>query len=95
MYTAYSEKGTDTFAAAKLVQAACKHTADRLYLVTGDNDFWPAVQLCQEEGIEVDVAFFIDPNQPQRLQLNRVAQLRRYATRYVKLDQAFMAGCWR
>lgn len=94
-YTTHSEKGTDTFVASKLVQAACDGSVDRLFLVSGDNDFWPAVQICQEEGAEVHVAFVISPNEPEQLQLNRVAQLRRYARTSIKLDAAFMATCWR
>lgn len=94
-YTTYSEKGTDTFVASKLVQAACDGTVDRLYLLSGDNDFWPAVQICQEEDAEVHVAFVISPKELEQTQLNRVRQLRRYARGEVKLDAAFMAGCWR
>ena len=94
-YTSYIEKGTDIFAAAKLVYAACHKEADRLILVTNDNDFWPAVLLCRNSGLTVHVAFVTDPNESTRDQLNRVSVLRKQADRYLKLDEALMDTCWR
>jgi uncharacterized LabA/DUF88 family protein len=94
-YTSYTEKGTDIFAAAKLVHAACHKEADRLILVTNDNDFWPALQLCRSNGVSVHVAFVINPNERVRDQLNRLSVLRKNTDRYRMLDKVLMDGCWR
>ena len=94
-YVSYTEKGTDIYAAALLVHAACHREADRLILVTSDNDFWPAVQQCHQEGVDIHIAFVIDPKESARDQLKRLSILRKHASRYVMLNQAFMAGCWR
>jgi len=94
-YTAYTEKGTGVGAAAKLVQAACHRKADRLILVSGDNDFWPALEIGRAEGVWCEVAFVIGPAESAFHKLNEVANLRNACKRYHKLDQEFMAGCWR
>ena len=94
-YTSYAEKGTDIYTAAKLVHAACHKLADLLILVTGDNDFWPSVRIARDDGATVHVAFVISPGEPLHDQLTRLTQLRQYAHRYIKLDQAFVANCWR
>lgn len=94
-YTTYVEKGTDVAVASALVHAACHKKAGRLILFTGDNDFWPAVRMARDEGAHVEVAFVIKPFEELRDQLNLVSMLRYNATRYIKLDEQFMAKCWR
>ncbi len=94
-YIAYTEKGTDVGAAARLVQAACHKEAGRLILVSGDNDFWPALEIGRAEGAWCEVAFVIGPAESAFRKLNEVANLRNTCKRYVKLDQQFMSGCWR
>ncbi len=94
-YTAYTEKGTDVGAAARLVQAACHKEAERLILVTGDNDFWPALEISKAEGAWCEIAMVIGPSESAFHKLNEVANLRNSCKRYLKLDQQFMLTCWR
>lgn len=94
-YTTYVEKGTDVGAAACLVQAACHHQADQLILVSGDNDFWPALKIARAEGVWCTVAFVVGQEESRFQKLNEVSNLRDAANRYVVLDSEFMENCWR
>ena len=94
-YKSYTEKGTDILVATLFVDAAFHKRADRLILVSNDNDFWSAIRLGRQHGVEVHTAFTINPNESTRDQLKRLSVLRRDAHRYLMLDHAFMEDCWR
>lgn len=91
----YTEKATDVMVATLLVTAACHRQADRLILVSNDNDFWPAIKTCREEGVEVDLAFVVAPGEPNEKEFHKVGQLMKHSRRYAIIDQGFMSSCWR
>lgn len=94
-YESYKEKGTDIIVATLFVNAAFHKKVDRLILVSNDNDFWPAIQLGRQHGVEVYTAVVINPNESRRDQLNKLRVLNRDAHYCITLDYAFMQGCWR
>lgn len=93
-YPTFSEKGTDVFVASRMLRAACHRHADRLILVSNDNDYWPAVEICRQEGVEVVVAVIVNPSR-RKVSLEKVARLRAASSWYLEIDDVFMAGCWR
>lgn len=90
----FSEKGTDVFVASRMLRAACHKHADRLILVSNDNDYRPAVDVCRQEGPEVVVAIVIDPAKPE-ISLKRVGGLRAVSTSALEITDTFMEACWR
>lgn len=94
-YTAYAEKGTDVAAAIRLVLAAHQKEADRYYLLAGDNDYRPAMEFARSLGAKVFLGSVIDPAVGEYGQLMAIADLRHNCDGYLKIDQAFMDGCWR
>lgn len=94
-YTSYDEKGTDVHAAARLVQSACHKLADRLILVTNDNDFVPAVQICKAEGAQVDIAYVLSSREPFGAQRYRLDSLRKLAGKTTEMTEEWMSGLWK
>lgn len=94
-YNTYKEKGTDILVATRFVDAAFHKRADRLILISNDNDFWPALELARQHGVEIYTAFVIDPDRPTGDQLQRLSPLRQQAHGYLTVDDAFMQDCWR
>lgn len=89
------EKGTDILVASRLLEAAFHKRADRLILPSNDNDYWPAIRMGREHGVEMFTAVVIDPNRPTGRQLQKLLPLRKEAHGTLMLDQAFMHDCWR
>ena len=94
-YQSFKEKGTDILVATRFVDAAFHKRADRLILVSNDNDFWPALELARQHGVEIYTAFVVDPDRPTGDQLQRLSPLRQQAHGYLTVDDAFMQDCWR
>jgi NYN domain len=94
VYNYFAEKGTDVNLSAQLILAACRKAADRLIVVSSDNDFAQAIGVARAQGVEVDVAFLIDPNQHEHTQLLRLDGLRRAGRRYTRIDQDMIYRCW-
>lgn len=88
------EKGTDVAVAAHLVRAACGKLADRLILVSGDNDFWPALEIAKSVGGHCEFAYFVGPKDNDTKVFNEVSQLRYNSRKFHKLNQEFMKDCW-
>jgi uncharacterized LabA/DUF88 family protein len=66
------EKGTDVAVASHLVQAACLKQADRLILVAGDNDYWPALHIAKQVGAHCRFAYFVGPDESDQKVFNEV-----------------------
>jgi uncharacterized LabA/DUF88 family protein len=90
----YTEKGTDVAVAVHLVQAACCKQADQLILVSGDNDYWPALHVTKDIGANCRFAYFLGPDEDGRRIHNEVAMLRNNSRGAIVLDDGFMADCW-
>jgi uncharacterized LabA/DUF88 family protein len=88
------EKGTDVGVAAHLLDAAYRKLADQLILVSGDNDYWPALHLAAKQGAHCRFAYFIGPDESDFDRYNEVAMLRNNCRGYIKLNDGFMADCW-
>ena len=93
-YPTFSEKGTDVYVASRMVRAACHKHAERLVLVSNDNDYWPAVETCRQEGAEVVVAIVVDPVN-RKASLQKIARLRSASSSTVEIDGKFIGPCWR
>ena len=61
----YEEKGVDVILAINLVLMARDGEYDVAYLVTGDSDFAPAVQMVRQIGKEVVLIYFWDKDKPK------------------------------
>lgn len=94
-YKTYKEKGTDILVATRFVDAAFHKRADRLILISNDNDFWPALELARQHGVEVYAAFVIGPDRSIEDQLKTLSPLRQQSHGYLMVDDAFMRDCWR
>jgi uncharacterized LabA/DUF88 family protein len=94
LHTDSVEKGTDVAVAAHLVEAACLKLADRLILVAGDNDYWPALEVAKGVGADCRFAYFVGPGEIDQRVFNEVAQLRYKSSGFIKLNDAFMQDCW-
>jgi uncharacterized LabA/DUF88 family protein len=94
-FQVFVEKGTDVAVGIMLVECAIRRRADILFLLAGDNDYMPALKLARSEGVRVVVGFVISPLLSEAHQIMAVADLRHNSERFIKLDQAFMADCWR
>ena len=88
------EKGTDVAVASHLVQAACLKKAERLILVAGDNDYWPALHIAKQVGAYCRFAYFIGPDESDQKVFNEVVMLRNNSSGFIKLNDAFMNDCW-
>ncbi len=86
----YDEKGTDVHAAALLLQAAFRRTANRLIFLANDNDYVPAFEICRELGMPVTL-IYVAPNEVSH---RLVGQLRRAAGEAHHIDAKFMSNLW-
>ena len=77
------EKGVDVQLAVDMIRLANKNTYDTAILVSGDGDFAPAIEIVQDWGKHVEVAF-----------PSRSSHLLNICDRYSRLDEEFMNGCW-
>ena len=77
------EKGVDVQLAVDMIRLADKNTYDTAILVSGDGDFAPAIEIVQDWGKHVEVAF-----------PSRSSHLSNICDRYSRLDEEFMNGCW-
>ncbi len=88
------EKGTDVAVASHLVEAACLKLADRLILVSGDNDYWPALDVAKRVGAHCWFAYVIGPDENDQRAFQAVANIRTVSKGFVKINDEFMKGCW-
>jgi len=73
----YEEKAVDVILAINLVLKARNNDYDIVYLVTGDSDFAPAVEMVRQIGKEVVLIYFWDKCKPKEEQRfpHRLAQV--------------------
>lgn len=93
-WTTYSEKGTDVGTAVSLVQAALMKSADRLFLVAGDNDYVPAMEMAKVAGRAPCLGFVVGPHENKQRKWLEIANMRHNSSSQVVLDDAFMSKCW-
>lgn len=79
------EKGVDVMLATDLVVRAYQDHYDTAILVSGDGDFYPAIQAVKDRGKQVEVAAFESNISPEA---SRVADL------HIKLTKTFFTGLW-
>jgi uncharacterized LabA/DUF88 family protein len=79
------EKGVDVMLATDLVVRAYQDQYDTAILVSGDGDFYPAIQAVKDRGKQVEVAAFDS---------NISAEAARVADLHVKLNETFFTGLW-
>lgn len=61
----YEEKAVDVILAINMVLMACNNDYDVAYLVSGDSDFAPAVEMIRQIGKEVVLVYFWDKDRPK------------------------------
>lgn len=64
----YTEKAVDVIVAINLVMMARNNDYDVAYLITGDSDFAPAVDMVRQIGKEVVYVYFYDKHMPKEEQ---------------------------
>lgn len=79
------EKGVDVMLAVDLVTRAYKDQYDTAIIVSGDADFYPALQAAKDVGKHVEVAAF---------ETNISAEAARVADLHIKLTKTFFTGLW-
>ncbi len=79
------EKGVDVMLATDLVVRAYQDQYDTAILVSGDGDFYPAIQAVKDRGKQVEVAAF---------ESNISAEASRVADLHLKLTKTFFTGLW-
>ncbi len=79
------EKGVDVMLATDLVVRAYQDQYDTAIIVSGDGDFYPAIQAVKDSGKQVEVAAFETNISPEAA---RVADL------HLKLTKTFFTGLW-
>ena len=79
------EKGVDVMLATDLVVRAYQDQYDTAILVSGDGDFYPAIQAVKDRGKQVEVAAF---------ESNISAEASRVADLHIKLTKTFFTGLW-
>ncbi|MGB9804980.1 NYN domain-containing protein [Desulfofundulus sp.] len=79
-------KGVDIKLAVDMLSKAIKNHYDVAILVSGDADFVEVVQEVKDLGKHVELAAF--PQQP-------CYHLKKYADRFILLDEQFMENCWK
>lgn len=80
----YEQKGVDVQLAVDMVRLALRNAFDTAILVSGDSDFVSAVQVVQDQGKQVEIAF---PS------LDRSRELRDTCDDALVLTREFMLGC--
>jgi uncharacterized LabA/DUF88 family protein len=79
------EKGVDVMLATDLVTRAYRDQYDTAIIVSGDADFYPALQAAKDVGKQVEVAAF---------DTNISAEAARVADIHIKLTKTFFTGLW-
>ena len=79
------EKGVDVMLATDLVVRAFQDQYDTAIIVSGDGDFYPAIQAVKDRGKQVEVAAFATNISPEAA---RAADL------HLKLTKTFFTGLW-
>ncbi len=79
------EKGVDVMLAVDLVTHAFKDHYDTAIIVSGDADFYPALQGAKDVGKQVEVAAF---------ETNISSEAARVADVHIKLTKTFFTGLW-
>ena len=79
------EKGVDVMLATDLVVRAYQDQYDTAILVSGDGDFYPAIQAVKDRGKQVEVAAF---------ESNISAEASRVADLHIKMTKTFFTGLW-
>ncbi len=79
------EKGVDVMLAVDLVTRAYKNNYDTAIIVSGDADFYPALQAAKDVGKQVEVAAF---------DTNISAEAARVADLHIKLTKTYFTGLW-
>ena len=79
------EKGVDVMLATDLVTRAYRDFYDTAIIVSGDADFYPALQAAKDVGKQVEVAAF---------DTNISSEAARVADVHIKLTKTFFTGLW-
>ncbi len=79
------EKGVDVMLATDLVTRAYRDYYDTAIIVSGDADFYPALQAAKDVGKQVEVAAF---------ETNISAEAARVADLHIKLTKTYFTGLW-
>lgn len=79
------EKGVDVMLAVDLVTRAYKDNYDTAIIVSGDADFYPALQAAKDVGKQVEVAAF---------DTNISGEAARVADLHIRLTKTFFTGLW-
>lgn len=79
------EKGVDVMLAVDLVTRAYRDDYDTAIIVSGDADFYPALQAAKDVGKQVEVAAF---------DTNISAEAARVADLHIRLTKTFFTGLW-
>ena len=79
------EKGVDVMLAVDLVTHAYKDHYDTAIMVSGDADFYPALQAAKDVGKQVEVAAF---------ETNISSEAARVADLHLKLTKTYFTGLW-
>ena len=79
------EKGVDVLLATDLVLNAAKNKFDTAIIVSGDGDFFPAIESVQAEGIRVEVAAF---------QSNISKETNKACDKLIKLHKFYFNNLW-
>lgn len=79
------EKGVDVFMATDLVAFAFMDQYDTAVVVSGDGDFFPAIQTAKNQGKHVEVAAFDN---------NLSAEAANVADTVIKLNKTYFTGLW-
>jgi len=79
------EKGVDVMIAIDMLRQAHQDLYDTAVLVSGDGDFFPAIQAVKDLGKHVEVTAF---------ESNIAAEAERVADLHIKLTKTFFSGLW-
>ncbi len=79
------EKGVDVFMATDLVAFAFMDLYDTAIVVSGDGDFFPAIQTAKNQGKHIEVAAFDN---------NLSSEAGNVADAVIKLNKTFFTGLW-
>lgn len=79
------EKGVDVKIATDMIKGAYRNAYDTAILISGDADFFPAVEAVKDSGKHVENAF---------VKIGQSTQLRQTCDRFILLDESVMNDCW-
>ena len=80
-----AEKGVDVMLATDLVLHAVKNNFDTAIIVSGDGDFFPAMETAKKEGKRIEVAAF---------ESNISKEATEYSNNVIKLRKSFFNHLW-